>query len=235
LTGCSIKGLKYKFPSLILQPNQFWVIAQYYEDFKKVYGVPPSDTYTGVLGSSSDGDLFRIVDSVGNNVFELDYKVSLPWTYLPDGYGYSLVADAQRYNDIILSTNGRSKSYRYSTNVKGSPFADDPNPDWSVRDVKIRFNFVSYEDGWIEFINPTNNVIDVSRWAIYHQGNVIATIPSGTKINGGSTFKQKAKGLKRGPRIALYKLDQPLSQVNNKKIYTGDFIEFDSNDNELAI
>jgi hypothetical protein len=81
--------LNYRFPTLTLNPGQFWVIALYLEDFRAAYGVYPNDTFSGRLGKSKDGDTFQIVDCVGRLVGPpLAYAGGLPWSEFADGLGY---------------------------------------------------------------------------------------------------------------------------------------------------
>jgi len=236
LTGSRIEGLRYTFPPLILGGNQFWVIARFYEDFKKIYGKYPNDTFTGRMNRArgallpKPGDEFSIIDSVGNLVFKFSYKCSLPWTELPDGYGYSLVANAKDYKTIIDSTKDRSLYYRYSTKLNGSPWSDDPEPDWSLRNIKIQFSYTSFENNFVQFWNPSDTAIDLSGWAIYCKGNIISKIPKGAIIKPNDYYTQKGvKGLIQDSKILLFKLD---IQFN---AFTGDFIEFDSAAMDLAL
>jgi len=242
LYGSSISGLRYVFPSVTIGPNQFFVIARYYEDFQKVYGFYPNDTFTGRLGRGTTqkndplndaglklGDEFTIVDSVGNKVFNLKYKCELPWTELPNGHGYTLVADASAYETILSTSKGHSRLYRYSTNLNGSPFADDPTPDWNARQLNVNITYVSFENNWIQFSNPSNEDIDISGWALYQNPMVLYEFPDGTILHTKSTIKLVVKGMKRSLRQILYKLDKTLN------VFTGDYVDYSSDSNELAL
>ena len=77
-------------PNTILPSGAYFVICRDSLTFKNIH--PHVNNVIGDLGFglSGSGDMVRVYDNVGNIVDSVDYNVSEPWPYLPNGYGPTL-------------------------------------------------------------------------------------------------------------------------------------------------
>ena len=100
-------------PDMTLPSGAYLVICRDSLAFKNIH--PHVNNVIGDLGFglSGSGDMVRVYDNVGNIVDSVDYNVSEPWPYLPNGYGPTLELknpdlDNSNYNawesSIILGT-----------------------------------------------------------------------------------------------------------------------------------
>ena len=160
------QGIDYTFPTdAVLGPGEFWVICNNWNGFAARYpGVTPNGEYTNKLSNS--GERLKLIDGLLNGVINVNYSDATPWTALADGLGYSLVP--REINPIGSQDN--ALDWRPSTNLGGSPGADDPPPvgtGWL--DVGPIINeIVSHSElpitDLIEIHNPTDSAIDISHW-----------------------------------------------------------------------
>jgi len=236
LTAAKIisKSIKYTFPVAVLDPNKFWVISLYREDFKLVYGNYPNDTFTGQPAYDSGDHSLKLVDSVGNLVQDFTYSTELPWPKLSDGNGFTLVANVADYMNIAMKTDTTAHHFRASAKQNGSPWQDEPTP--APANMGLIWYFVSFEEKWIEFYNPTNRDIDLSLWAIkrnFNSNDKGFVFPTGTKIAPGTTIRAIGKDLvfDRDHTVVLFKT----ILIDNKYVYTGEHMDFDDNSNEFAL
>ncbi|HEX3019774.1 MAG TPA: lamin tail domain-containing protein, partial [Chitinispirillaceae bacterium] len=114
-------GITFLFPSgCKIAPNDFFVIASNNNAFKLRYGFYPDGEYSGQLKNS--GETIELTDAASRNViFSQTYSDSGSWPGSADGDGYSLVP--VNLNPGKDETD--SESWRPSTNIHGSPGADD--------------------------------------------------------------------------------------------------------------
>jgi len=157
------------FKSKNVSIGQFYVIGFYWEDFNRTYGRYPDDLQIAQISQDNSGDEIRLKDQFGNMVHDLNFATRRPWSEVPDGYGYSLVAKPENYQDIALDSavakDKHVKFWRYSDKIDGSPWKDDvlttPRPP-----VPIKFTMISYftDPQYIELFNPTTANIDISGW-----------------------------------------------------------------------
>jgi len=171
-------------------------------------------------------------------VHDVDFSNNIPWSECADGYGYTLVAKPESYIAIAAnSTKYKDKHaylyWRYSSLTKGSPFADDPIPQ-PPRVISLEFSFVSIDGNWIEIYNPSASDINITGWIIKQTNDdnfftvprgIVASSKKFTKIMGiNIQFDNEAK-------VRLYKT----ITLNSKFINTGEFVEFDLEENELSV
>ena len=108
-------------PNMTLLSGAYLVICRDSLAFKNIH--PHVNNIIGDLGFglSGSGDMVRVYDNVGNLVDSVDYDVSEPWPYLPNGYGTTLELknpdlDNSNYNawesSIILGTP-EEKNHNY--------------------------------------------------------------------------------------------------------------------------
>lgn len=114
-------GIKYSFPpGSQIASNSFYVIASSKNAFKKRYGFEPDDVYSGQLKNS--GETIELTDAASMEViFSQTYYDSGSWPGSADGKGYSLVS----VNPNPGRNETASNLWRPSTNLHGSPGADD--------------------------------------------------------------------------------------------------------------
>lgn len=114
-------GIDYSFSSgQVIAPNGFFVIASSKNAFKQRYGLDPDDVYSGQLKNS--GETIELKDAASLEViFSQAYADSGSWPGSADGDGYSLVP----VNANPARDETGSEFWRPSTNLHGSPGADD--------------------------------------------------------------------------------------------------------------
>ena len=191
LSGCTLDGINYTFPpSTTIAPGGFYVMARNQTAFLNRYpGVKLNGVYTGKLDDG--GEKIRLFDPGSNTVVSVEYGDDPPWPVSPDGLSYSLVL-ANPVNDPDWPD-----TWRASSNVHGSPGADDPTPPYGlgviVNEVMAHTD-PPFEDA-IELYNTSSNAVDISGW--YLSDNFVRTnvtesyklkkyrIPQGTVISAG--------------------------------------------------
>ena len=113
-------AVTYEFPeNTILPPNNFYVVASKPSDFYSLYGKYPSGNYKKNLSNS--GELFLLMDDLGNELIKFTYSDKTPWPENPDGKGPSLVS-------TVFNPTGdpdQSVYWRESVLPGGTPFNDD--------------------------------------------------------------------------------------------------------------
>ena len=160
LSGFSFEGITYTFPpGTIIAPNSFYVIARSHTAFSNRYpGITVNGIYTGKLDDG--GEKIRLRNSDGNTVISVEYNDEPPWPLAPDGLGYSLVLVNPSGNPDDPTT------WRASSNVHGSPGADDPEPGYGLGIVineVLAHTDPPFEDA-IELHNTSTNDVDISGW-----------------------------------------------------------------------
>ncbi|MCB9335507.1 MAG: lamin tail domain-containing protein [Flavobacteriales bacterium] len=125
LTNYTLAGVTYTFPSVILNPGEFYVVAVNSGAFNNVFGSMPDGVFTG--GLSNGGEFVTIKNASGNLVDSVRYYTSAPWPTDPNAQGPSLVLcdvnadnnDGNNWNASVIGTgviiNGKE--------VKASPGA----------------------------------------------------------------------------------------------------------------
>lgn len=191
LSGCTMDGINFTFPpSTTIGPGGFYVMARNQAAFLNRYpGVKLNGVYTGKLDDG--GEKIRLLDASSNTVISVEYGDDPPWPISPDGLGYSLVLA----NTAIDPDS--SDAWRASSNLHGSPGADDPAPPYGLGVVineVLAHTDPPYEDT-IELYNTSSSAVDISGWFLsdnFVRTNVTESyklkkyqIPQGTVISAG--------------------------------------------------
>jgi len=185
-------GLTYTFPTgASIAPGGFYVIGRSQSVFNTRYpGVTLNGIYTGKL--SNGGDTITLSTSTGGVIIALTYGDRAPWPAAPDGSGYTLVLSNPNSNPDL----NNPANWRASTNVGGSPGADDPTPPTTPQVVvnEAVTNSVSPLTDTIELYNPGTTAADISNWWLSDDHNTPQKyrIPAGTIIPAGGyvTFNE---------------------------------------------
>lgn len=152
-----VEGIEYTFPrGSFLESGQHLVLADDPENFQRRYGFAPFGRYRG--GLSNDGEAIRLSDPFGRTLFSLTYDDSAPWPTAADNQGYSAVLRGVNSNATALTD---AASWRASTNIGGSPGADDPVP---VRINEVLAHSGSAQPAFIELWNPTEDPAPLGGW-----------------------------------------------------------------------
>ncbi|MBA4148656.1 MAG: lamin tail domain-containing protein [Verrucomicrobia bacterium] len=199
LSNCYFTGIGYKFaPKTIIAPGAFVVLVRNPVYFSARYpGVPVHGVFLG--GLSATGEKIRLRNSDGNNIFSISYSHKSPWPIGANGMGYSLV------NINVSGDPDDAAHWRASTNVHGSPGADDPAPPYGVGVVVsevLAHTDTPFEDA-IELYNTSFSNIDISGWYLsdsLNENNLARTslkkykIPAGTIVpaRGYKVFYENA-------------------------------------------
>ncbi|WP_170228016.1 Ig-like domain-containing protein [Vicingus serpentipes] len=128
LTNYSLVGGNYTFPSVTLNPGEFYVVAINSVAFNNVFGFIPDGVFTG--GLSNGGEFVTLKDALGNLVDSVNYDDASPWPSgvaagEPDGGGSSIVLcdvnsdnnDGVNWNASVAGTGVIINSFE----VKASP------------------------------------------------------------------------------------------------------------------
>ena len=186
LSGCTFTdGIVYTFPiGTILAPGGFFVLARDatagQTNFHARYsGVTVNGIYTGKL--DNNGETITLAAPTGGNIFSITYDDSLPWPVTADGNGFTAVPKVSVYN----SDNGLN--WRGSTNIFGSPGANDPAASTSVVINEVLTNSTLPLRDTIELFNPTNASVNVGYWWLTDDPSIPKKfqIPANTIIPAG--------------------------------------------------
>lgn len=179
-------GIDYCFPAgSSLAPGSHLVLAKDDDRFAERY---PGVTLFGTWGASATslangGETLTLTNRLGRTVFRVKYSTSQPWPTTADGYGPSLVP----VNPNIIPDPDNPTYWRPSTNLHGSPGADDPAPALPVYVNEVMTSSTPPAVDWVELYNPNTQSVDVSHWWISDDNSVPQKfrIPDGTIIAAG--------------------------------------------------
>ncbi len=123
LTNYTLAGVNYTFPSVTLNPGEFYVVAVNSGAFNNVFGSMPDGVFTG--GLSNGGEFVTIKNASGNLVDSVRYYTSAPWPTDPNAQGPSLVLcdvnadnnDGNNWNASVMGTGVMINGFE----VKASP------------------------------------------------------------------------------------------------------------------
>lgn len=176
LSGMSITGgITHTFPfPTVLQPQNYFVLAENSQRFADVYGFAPQGQFTGKL--SNNGEIILLSDVFGRSIFRLDYGTGNSLPVLVQGQGHSLVFHPSSARDVADLS-----AWRASTTVGGSPGADDPVP---VVINEVLANPLESDERAIELWNPTGTDAAIGGWYLTRQLSQPAQyqIPAGTVV-----------------------------------------------------
>lgn len=142
-------GIYYEFPEgTLLPPLQFYVLSSEPASFYRLYGLVPSGDYKKNLDNGGEQILLRTTE--GKTIYSFFWSDQPPWPDLADGLGHSMTAV-----DIDPSGSPNIPEYwRNSTELYGSPFADD------TTEIIISTKSVDEEKLQI-YPNPVNDLLRI--------------------------------------------------------------------------
>src|SRR6185369_15128325 len=115
----------------------------------KYPGVTTYGFYSGRLNNG--GDTITLNTSADATIFSFHYNDAAPWPTTADGLGFSVVP----INSNTIVNFGDAKQWRASTNIGGSPGADDPA--YTIAGIKVN-EALAHTDlpnhDYIELFNP---------------------------------------------------------------------------------
>ncbi|MDD4869941.1 MAG: lamin tail domain-containing protein [Kiritimatiellae bacterium] len=178
-------GISYTFPlGTHLGAGQFVVLVNDPDEFANKYpSVTIGGVYDGKLANS--GETITLVHASGTSIFEVAYTDLSPWPMMADGDGFSIVPVNPNYNPDPTNAS----NWRASSQIGGSPGADDPSssisPIW-ITEVLAHTDLPEYDA--IELYNPNTNNVDISYWYLTDNRSVPKkySIPAGTVITSGT-------------------------------------------------
>ena len=179
-------GISYTFPlGTSLAPGQLVVLARIKARFMEKYPavVPIGEWGTGTVLSNS-GEPVTLVNASGRTIFSFTYADGSPWPGAADGSGYSLVPVNANSNPMPADP----VFWRASTNLGGSPGADDPVPAAPTIVIsEILASSVPPAVDMIELHNPNDFPVDVGHWWLSDSDTTTQKfrIPAGTTILAG--------------------------------------------------
>ena len=180
-------GVDFTFPAgVTLAGGTHAVIARNAAQFALKYpGFPVLGQYGPSTALSNGGDTLIIEDAAKNIVFSVTYDDGAPWPIAADGSGRSLVPVLPNSN----TAPNLPGSWRASTNLGGSPGADDaPNGVVAVLINEVLANSEAPITDTIEIFNPsTTETADLGDWWLSDDLGTPQKfrIPTGTTIAPG--------------------------------------------------
>ena len=184
-------GISFTFTNgTRLDPGQFFVLARNASAFQARYpGAAVNGGYSGKLDNG--GETLRLATQFGGTVLSVTYNDRAPWPIATDGHGFSVVPK----DNAAAGNSDSGARWRGSSNVGGSPGADDPPTllgQVVINEVLTATGFPQLDA--IELWNPTAQEADVGGWFLSDDGTVPKKfhIPDGTKIpaNGYRVFTE---------------------------------------------
>lgn len=172
LTDCQFtKGIRYKFPyKTILDPGDFYVIAENLDSFTVHYGFEPDGQYLDALDNG--GDVLILKDPFNNVLDSLVYNDKNPWDTAPDGVGMSLELVNTDW-DNAEPTNW----FRSDMSCDGTPGAANTR-DCAGLTEEIIINEINYNSDaetdpgdWVELYNPMEDSVKLSGWQFFDEKN----------------------------------------------------------------
>jgi hypothetical protein len=184
-------GITFTFTNgTFLAPGGFYVIGRDANALRAKYpGLTVNGIYTGKLDNS--GETITLSQTNGATVFSVPYGIQAPWPVTPGGFGYSLV---QKNPGVSQAPNDGSM-WRASTQLGGSPGADDPAPNIpGVVVNEVLANSPAPLSDTVELYNPTPYDVDISGWYLTDDPGTPQKyrIPNGTILSDGgfATFNE---------------------------------------------
>jgi hypothetical protein len=188
------KGVDFTFPSIVLAPNEYVVVAGNVNEFNSKY---PS--FSGNLAGAytndkldNGGENIRLKDAAGVIIQEFDYEDD--WLAITDGKGFSLnIIDP---TDVVLDNWNKRLSWQASNVLDGTPGQDHTantvsNDTVVINEVLTHTDDLVYGD-WIELHNTTGASVNIGNWYLSDDIDNLKKykIASGTSIpaNGYKVF-----------------------------------------------
>lgn len=180
-------AVSFTFGNVVLGPRERAIVVEDSDAFEARYGTGLNvvGQWSGALSNNSENIV--VLNSVGSEVFSVEYGDSDPWSVAADGAGATLVLE-----DPTQTPSGeRDKYYRWHSSVEfgGTPDAGESS---SVDEDRIVINEVLAhtdlpEIDFIELYNPTGSSIDIGGWFLSDAGGTLQKfeIPGGTILGAG--------------------------------------------------
>jgi len=151
-------GITFNFTNgTRIAPGAFFVLARSAAAFAARYpGVTLNGIYTGRFDNG--GERLTLAHLLGTNVFSFSYNNTVPWPITPDGYGFSLVPNAN-------GDPSSAASWRASANLGGSPGADDPAIGFAaivINEILTHTDPPQFDA--IELFNPATTNANIDGW-----------------------------------------------------------------------
>ena len=158
-------AITYYFPAEALDTNEYIVVAndpelfrKTYKDFKgRLFGPWEKDINDSLVKLSNEGDVID-VKLVGDGDVSCAFSKEPPWPSLADGNGSSLV--------FVGGNPTQASSWAASKKTWGNPGAADEY----VEPITVRLNEIQPfylaggEKGWVELYNFGDKEVDVTGW-----------------------------------------------------------------------
>ncbi|MBW6460489.1 MAG: lamin tail domain-containing protein [Bacteroidales bacterium] len=155
-------GITYTFPSIVLNPGEYFLIAVDSVKFQNFYGMPAYQ-FGGAL--SNNGELLLLRNSYGMVVDSVWYDDVDPWPTAPDGFGPSLTF-CDPGLDNALGENWSVSIEFVGLNANGDTIWASPNAgcaSWPVADF-IADNTVVLTGGSVNFTDLSTGDPDYWVW-----------------------------------------------------------------------
>jgi hypothetical protein len=181
------EGISHAFPaSTTLAPGGHLVLARNPAHFAARYpAVALAGSWDPDSQLANDGERLTLVNAAGRTVFSVAWTDTAPWPEQADGHGRSLVPA----NPDANPAPDDPTSWRPSTNLLGSPGADDPPPPASpVHIHELLPRPLGSDSARIELHNPNPLPVDLSHWGLSDDEAVPLKyrLPPGTVLAGGA-------------------------------------------------
>ena len=180
------RGIDYTFPSILLDPCAYILVAKNPTAFAAQYPSVPSGIikgpYQGKL--ANEGERIRLEDAASSVIHDFSYGDG--WYDITDGLGFSLtVVDPVNTDPCDLSVKA---SWRPSAAIGGSPGWDDSSdlPDLgSVRINELLAHSHADACDWVELRNTTPQTINIGGWYLSDDSSNFKkyTIPVGMVLD----------------------------------------------------
>lgn len=106
------KGITYTFPSIILAPGQYLLLAVDSSAFQSFYNKPARQWTAGALSNS--GEEIELKDKYGSVVDYVNFDDAAPWPVSPDGFGPSLtLCDRSADNSLAINWTASTELVGY--------------------------------------------------------------------------------------------------------------------------
>lgn len=160
------KGVNFTFPSIVLAPNEYVVVARNVDEFNSKYPSFSGNLAGAYTGNKLDngGENIRLKDAAGVIIQEFDYEDG--WFPITDGKGFSLnIIDP---TDAVLDNWNKRLSWQASNVLDGTPGQDHTantvsNDTVVINEVLTHTDDLVYGD-WIELKNTTGASVNIGNW-----------------------------------------------------------------------
>jgi hypothetical protein len=171
-----------------LAPGEFVLVVEDQQAFELRYGPDLSGRiageYTGRLANG--GERITLVDGLLGTIMDFSYGDGRGWPLGTDGVGHSLVALPAALAQASPSVLNYAGNWRRSTNLGGSPGAEDPAPEAVVVINELVANPNAGQTDSVELYNRSEEPISLQGWYLSDDLDDLAqwAIPPQTTLAG---------------------------------------------------